>query len=117
MTTIRKQYSPTFKSQVVQEMLKGEKTINQIASEYGVHPSVIGKWKQAALKAMPASFAEDEHRLAERIAALVAQHEKEKDQLYAEIGRLTTELNWIKKKFDPTFTQGNQASSHRTWRG
>src|SRR4051812_32309954 len=104
MTTIRKQYTPAFKSQVVQEMLKGEKTFTQLASQYGVHPNVIAKWKRAALKAMPTAF-DDERRTTEQIAGLRAEHEKEKERLYAEIGRLTIELNWLKKKFDTAVAQ------------
>ncbi len=48
MTTIRKTYTPAFKAEVAQEVLKGEKTITQISSQYGVHPNIIGKWKRVA---------------------------------------------------------------------
>ncbi len=89
MTTkkIRKSYSPTFKAEVAQEVLKGEKTINQISSDYGVHPNVIGKWKRYAVKSMPNAF-DEEGRTYNQIAALKAEHQKEKELLYAEIGRL-----------------------------
>jgi len=43
MTTIRKSYSPAFKAEVAQEVLKGEKTITQISAQYGVYLNVIGK--------------------------------------------------------------------------
>jgi len=46
---MRKQFSAAFKAQVVQELLKEEKSITQLATEYGVHPTQIGKWKALAL--------------------------------------------------------------------
>ncbi|WJW65885.1 IS3 family transposase (plasmid) [Candidatus Chlorohelix allophototropha] len=95
MTTPRKKYSPTFKSQRVQEVLEGNKTVTQIASEYGIHPNMLTKWKQLALKGLPQSFDE---RTQKQIALLTAQYEQEKEQLYAEIGRLTTPLRWLGKK-------------------
>ena len=94
---IRKHYTPTFKTQVVQEVLAGERTLAQIAAQYGVHPHLIGKWKRAVLQAMPTAFTEDAP-LQAQIAALKAEHEREKEQLYAEIGRLTTQVHWLPKK-------------------
>lgn len=107
MTTIRKSYTPAFKAEVAQEVLKGEKTITQISSQYGVHPNIIGKWKRAAIKSMPNAF-DEEGRTQDQVAALKAEHEKEKEQLYAEIGRLTTQLNWLKKKCDTGLAQIDQ---------
>ncbi|HEU5200195.1 MAG TPA: transposase [Ktedonobacterales bacterium] len=97
MTMIRKHYTPAFKTQVVQEVLAGERTLAQIAAQHGVHPNLITKWKRAALQAMPAAFL-DNVPLEAQIAALKAEHEREKDQLYAEIGRLTTQVHWLQKK-------------------
>ena len=96
MTTPRKHYSPTFKSQVVQEVLEGNKTLAQIAAQHGIHPNVITKWKQAALSAMPDAFDEDE-RNQHQINALIEHYEKQQECFYAEIGRLTTELKWLEK--------------------
>ncbi len=96
MTTIRKSYTPAFKAQIVQELLKEEQTLTQIASKNGVHPNQLRRWKDAALTAMPAQF-EDEERYQKRLAFLEAEHEREKEKLYAEIGRLTTQVNWHPK--------------------
>jgi hypothetical protein len=52
---IRKQYTPAFKTQVVKEVLAGERTLAQIAVQHGVHPNLITKWKRAALQAMPSA--------------------------------------------------------------
>ncbi len=99
MVQHRKHYSPAFKAQVVQEVLAEEKTLAQIASQYEIHPNMIEKWKRAALEAMPSAFDEESQLQAQAlIAALKAQHEKEKEELHAEIGRLTMQVNWLQKK-------------------
>src|SRR5215472_13483552 len=55
---MRKQFSTSFKAQVVQDLLKEEKSIAQLAAEYGVHPTQLGKWKATALKGLPSLFEE-----------------------------------------------------------
>jgi transposase-like protein len=95
MSVKRKKYSPQFKSEVVQEVLAGEKTLAQIASERSIHPNVITKWRAAALNAMPKAFDEQTEKV---LNHLKAQHEKEKEELYAQIGRLSTQLRWLEKK-------------------
>jgi transposase len=84
---MRKQFSPAFKAQVVQELLKEDKSIAQLAAEYGVHPTQLGKWKALALKGLPGLFEERSE-----IGALKAAHEAQLTALYAEIGRLTTQV-------------------------
>lgn len=91
---MRKHHSPTFKAAVVTEVLKEEKTIAQIAAEHGVHPVQISQWKAAALKGLPLVFERDGKALTDQKTA----HEKEVDALYQEIGRLTTQISWMKKK-------------------
>ena len=53
---MRKRYGAAFKAQIVQEFLREEKTITQIASAHGVHPNLIGEWKAAVLKELPMIF-------------------------------------------------------------
>ncbi len=91
---MRKQYTTTFKAKVVLEILKEEKTLAQIASEYEVHPTQLRDWKAQALNGLTESLADK--RQTERATA--AAHEQECDELYIEIGRLTTQLTWLKKK-------------------
>lgn len=91
---MRKHYSAAFKAQIVQEVLKEDKLISQIASVHGVHPNLIGQWKAIALKGLPSLF-EREHSEVEK---LCATHEKQLNELYSEIGRLTTKVAWLKKK-------------------
>ena len=90
---MRKQFSATFKAQVVQELLKEEKSIAQLAAEYGVHPTQLGKWKALALKGLPSLFEKQDSTV-----ALQAAHEQQLTDLYAEIGKLTTQVTWLKKK-------------------
>jgi transposase-like protein len=90
----RKHYSASQKAHIALEILKEEKTVNQIASEYGVHPNVLYRWKKQALDNLPKLF-EDETK-SERDRQ--AEHERQIDELYSEIGRLITQLNWLKKK-------------------
>jgi putative transposase len=90
---MQKTYSSNFKAQVVLELLKEEKTQVQIASQYGVHPNQLREWKQVALKALPSAF---EKR--DTLEATRAAHEQQLQELYAEIGRLTTHVTWLKKK-------------------
>ncbi len=91
---MRKRYSAKFKAEIVQEVLQENKTITEIASEHGIHPNQIHRWKAIALKGLPGLF-NDENKVAR---AVKADHEKKLEELYAEIGRLTTQLTWLKKK-------------------
>ena len=91
---MKKQYSGSFKAQVVQELLKEEYTIGQIAAQHGIHPMQLSKWKAIALSGLPGLFgAERQKQAAEKTAV-----EEKINQLYAEIGRLTTQVAWLKKK-------------------
>lgn len=113
MTTPRKTYSATFKAQLVQELLKEEQTLPQIAAKAGVHPNQLRRWKEKALTAMPANF-EDEERLQKWVAAKEAEYEAEKEKLYAQIGKLSTELAWLKKKYEGTSSQTRPFAASRT---
>jgi transposase len=90
---MRKHHSPAFKAQLVQEILKEEKTIAQIAAENGVHPNQLSQWKTAILKGMPSLFERESKAQADHLA-----FEKEREELYATIGKLTTQVAWLKKK-------------------
>ena len=91
---MRKQYSATFKAEMVREILKEEKTLSQLASESGVHPTQLKEWKKIALNGLPELF----NHKGETADKLAQQHEQRLEELYAEIGRLTTQVNWLKKK-------------------
>jgi len=90
---MRKQHSPSFKAQVVIAALRETKTLAQIAAENQIHPTLVTKWKSEALDALPDVFERGTKR-DENAAAL----EKKVAELYEQIGRLTTQVNWLKKK-------------------
>lgn len=90
---MRKNYSPQFKAKVVQEILREEKSINQLASEYEVHVTQLRQWKRKVLEGLPDLFRADQDKNED-----LRKLEAEQERLYAEIGRLTTQLNWLKKK-------------------
>ena len=93
MITMRKQYSPAFKAQLVKELLREDKPLTQLASEHQVHPNQLRDWKKTALDGLPALFETDK-----KAAAATADYEQKVNELYAEIGRLTTHVAWLKKK-------------------
>ena len=90
----RKRFSASQKAQIVLEILKEEKTVNQIASEFGIHPNVLYRWKKQALENLPKLFEDETQNERE----LQVEHDRQINELYSEIGRLTTQLNWLKKK-------------------
>lgn len=90
---MRKQYTSAFKAKVVQELLKEEKTLAQRASEYEVHPTQLKNWRSIALEGMQNLFEKQDST-----AELKATYEQQITDLYAEIGKLTTQVNWLKKK-------------------
>ena len=74
---------------VALEAIKGQKTANEIASEYRVHPTQIAQWKKQILNELPQLFASVGTR-EKTDEALIAV-------LYQEIGQLKVELDWLKK--------------------
>lgn len=87
----RKRYDAGFKAKVAIEAIKGQRTLNEIASAYHIHPHQVTEWKKQALQQIPEIFCGGRAR---------AQWEDEelRDRLYQEIGRLKIELEWLKKK-------------------
>lgn len=91
---MRKMYTAKLKAQIVMELLKEEKSISQIASDYEVHPTQLNKWKSLVKERMP-ELLEDNRKSGN---AIEKAQQRQIEELYAEIGRLTTQLAWIKKK-------------------
>ena len=87
----RKQYDGNFKARIVLEALRERKTIAELASHFGVHPTVITKWKRHAVLTLPELFSDKRDREHQDQQALQAE-------LYRQIGQLTMELDWLKKK-------------------
>lgn len=90
---MRKTYTADFKAKIALEAIRETKTIAQLAAEYGVHPNMVTKWKQAALAALPDTFKREDRTDNER-----EEQQKKQAELYEQIGRLTTQVVWLKKK-------------------
>src|SRR6185503_4904101 len=89
----RKQHTAAFKAQVALAALKGDRTVNELASQYGVHPTLIHTWKKQLLAGADQVFGNGSQ-------AAATDAEAEKAELFEQIGRLKMELEWLKKKSD-----------------
>ena len=87
----RKQHTPAFKAQVALAALKGDRTANELAGQFGVHPTLIHAWKKQLLAGAETLFANG-------TKTATADHEAIQTELYEQIGRLKMELEWVKKK-------------------
>jgi transposase-like protein len=91
MTGKRKQHTAAFKAQVALAAVKGDRTVNELASHFGVHPTLIHGWKKQLLAGAEAVFANG-------AKASTADAEGRQAELFEQIGRLKMELEWVKKK-------------------
>ncbi len=90
----RRRHSAEFKFRVALEAVKGQKTVHELASEFGIHPNQISHWKRALLADGATLFS------VQRDHDQRAQTAREAN-LYEQIGRLNMELEWLKKKVAP----------------
>jgi len=91
MKTQRNRYSADFKAKLALEVIKGNRTLNEIASEAQVHPNLLMQWKRQLLESLPTVFADKRIKDNKEQEALT-------DQLYQQIGQLKVELDFLKKK-------------------
>jgi transposase len=88
----RQRHSATFKAKVAFAAVQERKTVQELASEFGVHPTMIHGWKKRLLEGAPEVFetrSESNARGADRV---------QEGELYEQIGRLKMDLEWLKKK-------------------
>lgn len=102
MSRQRRAFSAEFKFRVALEAAQGTKTVSQLASEYGVHPTQVSTWKAQLLDEGAQLFSAK----GQGPSRQAAQTETE---LYEQIGRLKMELEWLKKK---AAHLGNGAARH-----
>jgi transposase-like protein len=86
----RTRHTAAFKAQVALAAVKGDRTINELAVHYGVHPTNIHAWKKQLLGGAETVFANGSKAAPDGEAAQA--------ELYEQIGRLQMELAWVKKK-------------------
>ncbi len=91
MGKTRKNYSSALKAKVALEAIKKEKTMAQLSSEYGIHANQINQWRKRLLEELPEIFSKKRQKKEK-------DNEDLQDELYRQIGQLTVELDWLKKK-------------------
>ena len=91
MAQKRKQYTAAFKAKVAVEALRGDRTINELATHYRVHPNQIAQWRKQLLEQASELFTRGHASQSDQTEALVGQ-------LYQQIGQLSVELDWLKKR-------------------
>jgi len=90
----RKQHAPEFKAKVALEALKGEETAAELASRFGVHPTMIHQWKRALLEGASGVF-ERGGRNRPEIG------EEQVKELHAKIGELAVANSFLERKLKP----------------
>jgi transposase-like protein len=91
MAKQRRNFTAEFKTKVVLETMKGQRTLHEIAQHYSIHPNLVVQWKKQALDYLPGAFSD-------RTARRQQEEEELKDELYRQIGQLKVELEWLKKR-------------------
>jgi len=91
---MRTRYSADLKAKLVLEVLRGETPLNEIASTHNIHPSLLTRWKTQVISSLPQLFENETSKARQQAKA----REKETDELYKQIGKLTTQIEWLKKK-------------------
>ena len=89
--SMRKNHDAAFKAKVALEALKGDRTMAELSSEFGVHANQIRQWRQKLVDELPGVFS-DRRRKNDKGT------EEETSELYRQIGQLKVELDWLKKK-------------------
>lgn len=92
---MRKNYSGKFKAKVTIDVIKEQDTIAELASKYEVHRSLLTRWKKEAIEGLPTLFstARKDKKTSHDTQCLI-------EDLYKQIGQLTVENDWLKKKVE-----------------
>ena len=90
----RKRHSAEFKAKVAVAAMREDKTLNELAGEYELHPMQISTWKKQAIAGLPGVMGGKPEWDA-------SESQERECRLYEKIGRLETELDWLKKKLGP----------------
>ena len=94
MSRKRRNFSAKFKSDLVIELLKGEKDLNTLATENNIQPNLLRNWKREFLNNASAVF--DDKR-EENLKEKLVEERKEKAEYAKKVGQLTMQVDWLKK--------------------
>jgi transposase-like protein len=89
----RKIYTSEMKSRIVLEILREELTVSQISAKYSVHQSVLNKWRNTVLEGLPGFFVDPRKKSPGDV-----QKDATIEELYRQVGKLSVQLEWLKKK-------------------
>ncbi|ACL74789.1 IS3 family transposase [Ruminiclostridium cellulolyticum] len=92
----RRTFTPEQKTKIVLEVLKEAQTLTEIAAKYEIQPNQLTRWKSEFIKNANRAFSDD----ADETEQLKQVHEAQIDELHRQIGQLTVERNWLKKKLN-----------------
>lgn len=97
MVQLKRKHNSAFKGQVALEALKEQQTLGQVANQFQIHPTQVRKWRDLLKEKLPIIFGESDNALKQLIAK-----DQLIDRLYRQVGQVTTELDWLKKKMGLT---------------
>ncbi|MGE4542010.1 MAG: transposase [Bacteroidales bacterium] len=90
MNKSRRKHSAAFKAELAIAAIKERETLSELSSRYGIHPTVISTWKNEFLK-------RSEELFSKSVTRNEADFEKERQELYAKIGEIEMQRDWLKK--------------------
>ncbi|WP_425466220.1 IS3 family transposase [Paenibacillus methanolicus] len=101
MKPTRRTFTPEEKARLVLEILKEEKSVAQLAAEHGIHANVLTRWKSEAVQNLSQLFVDDR----KGITKMKQDYEQQISELYAEVGKLSTQLSWLKKNLASSWSR------------
>ncbi len=101
----RRNFNPKDKATIVLEVLREEKTLNEIAAEHEIHPNQLSRWRTEFISNADRVFSKE----TDEVEKVKQTFDKEKDELLRQIGQLSYEVTWLKKKIWPYLSLGMNA--------
>ena len=98
MSVKRKSFSADFKAKLVLEVLEGEKTVNEISSQYEVLPASLKNWKKQFLENMSLAF--DKSTVVKEYKDEIEELKKSKDSIAKKLGETIVEKDFLVEKLN-----------------